>query len=171
MTTLYANPYNTSFTRFYFDSTDQFELKMSQVKWEDVKIDYIDGDNPRLFQAASIHQCDIGKWFDEFNQYSNDGYEASSIFYLVDMMHLDEVIKRRDDVVLHRGSLADYAYELVEDLYSLDQLPDLIRNHIDYDSIGRDLELNNEVTELSRMSGLLTATSFNQSIVMMHTQF
>jgi len=87
------------------------------------------------------------------------------------MMHLDEVIKRRDDVVLHRGSLADYAYELVEDLYSLDQLPDLIRNHIDYDSIGRDLELNNEVTELSRMSRLLTATSFNQSIVMMHTQF
>ena len=45
-------------------------------------------------------------------------------------MHLDEAIKRRDEVILHRGSLADYAYELVSEIYPLDQLPDLIRNHM-----------------------------------------
>ena len=67
-------------------------------------------------------------------------------------MHLDEAIKRRDEVILHRGSLADYAYELVSDVYPLDQLPDLIRNHIDYEIIARDLELNSEVAELSRNS-------------------
>jgi len=64
------------------------------------------------------------------------------------MMDLDEAINRRDEVILHRGSLADYAFELVDDIYSLDQLPNLIRNHIDYESIGRDLELNSEVAEI-----------------------
>jgi antirestriction protein len=63
-------------------------------------------------------------------------------------MYLDESIKRIDEVILHQGSLADYAFELVEDICSLDQLPDLIRNHIDYESIGRDLELNSEVAEI-----------------------
>ena len=62
---------------------------------------------------------------------------------------LEEAIYRKDEVILYNGSLADYAFELVEDLYPLDQLPDLIRCHIDYDSIARDMELNNEVTEVS----------------------
>jgi len=75
-------------------------------------------------------------------------------------MHLDEAIKRRDEVILHRGSLADYAYELVSDIYPLDQLPDLIRNHIDYDSIARDLELNSEVTELSRNVWVVNCLEF-----------
>jgi hypothetical protein len=42
----------------------------------------------------------------------------------------------------------------------LDQLPDLIRCHIDYDSIGRDLELNSEVTELSRNVWVVNCLEF-----------
>lgn len=147
-TTLYANPYDTSYTGFYFDSTEQFNQKLSQASFEEVEIDYIDGDNPLLFQAANIHQCDIDTWFDELDQYSDDDQEALAICYLIEIMHLDEAIKRWDEVILHRGSLADYAFELVSDVYAFDQLPDLIRNHIDYDSIARDLELNSEVTEI-----------------------
>jgi len=64
------------------------------------------------------------------------------------MMDLDEAINRRDEVILHRGSLAYYTFELVDDICSLDQPPNLIRNHIDYESIGRDLELNSEVAEI-----------------------
>ncbi|MFT7675185.1 MAG: hypothetical protein ACI845_003605 [Gammaproteobacteria bacterium] len=150
MTTLYANPYDTTCTGFYFDSIEQFNQKLSQANYEEVEIEYIDGDNPRLFQAADIHQRDIDLWFDELDKYPDNGQEALSIGYLLDIMHLDEAIKRRDDVILHRGSLADYAFELVSDLYPLDELPDIIKYHIDYDSIARDLELNSEVTELSR---------------------
>jgi hypothetical protein len=149
-TTLYANPYDISYSGFYFGSIDEFNKQLSQASYEEVEIDYIEGDNPGLFQATKIHQGNVNLWFEELDQYSDDGHEASAIGYLLEMMHLDEAIKRRDEVVLHRGSLSDYALELVEDVYSLDQLPDLIRNHIDYDSIGRDLELNSEVTELSR---------------------
>ena len=85
MTTLYANPYDTSYTGFYFDSTDQFEFKMSQVKYEEVEIDYIDGDNPLLFKAASIHQCDIDTWFSSLDNFSDIDNEAISIRYLMDL--------------------------------------------------------------------------------------
>jgi|TARA_B110000259_G_C13814070_1_gene321948 hypothetical protein len=159
-TTLYANPYDTSYTGFYFGSIDEFNKQLSQASYEEVEIDYIGGNNPKLFQAADIHQCNIDTWFDELDQYSDDGHEASAIGYLLDIMHLDEAIKRRDEVILHRGSLADYAFELVEDICSLDQLPDLIRNHIDYDSIARDLELNSEVTELSRNVWVVNCLEF-----------
>jgi hypothetical protein len=147
-TTLYANPYNITYTGFYFGSIDEFNKKLSQASYEEVEINYIDGNNPGLFQATNIHQGNVDLWFDELDKYSDNSHEASAIGYLLDMMLLDEAIKKRYEVILHRGSLADYAFELVDDLCSLDRLPELIRNHIDYDSIGRDLELNSEVTEI-----------------------
>jgi hypothetical protein len=147
-TTLYANPYDISYTGFYFGSTEEFNEQLSQASYEEVEIDYIDGDNPGLFQATKIHQGNVDLWFDELDKYSDDSHEASVICYLLDIMHLDESIKRIDEVILHQGSLADYAFELVEEICSLGQLPDLIRNHIDYESIGRDLELNSEVAEI-----------------------
>lgn len=44
-------------------------------------------------------------------------------------------------------SLADYVQELVEDCYAdaLRDLPDFIKYHIDYEGIGRDLELGGDV--------------------------
>jgi hypothetical protein len=147
-TTLYANPYDISYTGFHFGSAEEFNEQLSQASYEEVEIDYIDGDNPGLFQATKIHQGNVNLWFDELDKYSDDSDEASAICYLLDIMHLDESIKRIDEVILHQGSLADYAFDLVEDICSLDQLPDLIRNHIDYESIGRDLELNSEVAEI-----------------------
>ena len=148
MTTLYANPYDITYTGFYFDSTDQFNQELSQAHYEEVEIDYIAGDNPKLFQAADIHQGNVDLWFDELDQYSDDGHEAISISYLLDFYDIEEAIKRHDEVIIYRGSIADYAAELVEDVYPLDELPDIIKHHIDYDSIARDLELNSEVAEV-----------------------
>jgi hypothetical protein len=159
-TTLYANPYDTSYTVFYFGSIDEFNKQLSKASYEEVEIDYIDGDNPGLFQATKIHQGNVNIWFDELDRYEDNRQEALAICYLIEIIHLDEAIKRKDEVILHRGSLADYAFELVEDLCSLDQLPNLIRNHIDYDSIGKDLELNSEVTELSRNVWVVNCLEF-----------
>ena len=160
MTTLYATPYDTSYTGFYFDTLSPFNQKLSQANYEEVEIDYIDGDNPRLFQSAKIHQGNVDLWFDLLDRYSDDSQEALSIGYLIEIMHLDEAIKRRDEVILHRGSLADYAFELVSDVYPLDQLPDLIRNHIDYASIARDLELNSEVAEVGHNAWIVNSLEF-----------
>jgi hypothetical protein len=159
-TTLYANPYDTSYTGFYFTSTEEFESNMNKAPFEEVELDFIDGNNPGLFHAVKIHQGNVDLWFDELDKYSDDSHEASAIGYLLDMMHLDEAIKRRDEVILHRGNLADYAFELVSDVYPLDELPDIIKHHIHYDSIGRDLELNSEVTELSRNVWVVNCLEF-----------
>ena len=144
-TTLYANPYDISYTGFYFTSTEEFESNMNKAPFEEVEIDFIDGNNPRLFNATNINQGNVDLWFDELDRYEDNHQEALAICYLIEIMHLDEAIKRKDEVILYRGSLADYAFELVKNVCSLDQLPDLIRTHIDYDSIGKDLELNSEV--------------------------
>jgi antirestriction protein len=75
-------------------------------------------------------------------------------------MHLDEAIKRRDEVIIYRGFIADYAAEMVDESYPLDQLPDLIRNHIDYDSIAIDLELNSEVAEVGHNVRVVNSQEF-----------
>ena len=159
-TTLYANPYDISYTGFYFTSTEEFESNMNKAPFEGVEIDFIDGGNSRLFHATNINQGNVDLWFDELNKYSDDSHEASAIGYLLDIMHIDEAIKRRDEVILHRGNLADYAFELVKDVCSLDQLPELIRNHIDYDSIGKDLELNCEIAEVDRNLWVVNCLEF-----------
>jgi hypothetical protein len=159
-TTLYANPYDTSYTGFYFTSTEEFESKINKAPFEEVEIDFIEGGNPRLFHATNINQGNVDLWFDELDRYEDNHQEALAICYLLDIMHLDEAIKRRDEVILHQGSLADYAFELVEDICSMDQLPDLIRNHIDYDSIGKDLELNCEVAEVDRNLWVVNCLEF-----------
>jgi hypothetical protein len=147
-TTLYANPYDNSYTGFYFGSIDEFNKQLSQASYEEVEIDFIEGGNSRLFHATNINQGNVDLWFDELDRYEDNHQEALAICYLIEIMHLDEAIKRRYEVILHRGSLADYAFELVSDVYPLDELPDIIKLHIDYNSIGRDLELNSEVTEI-----------------------
>jgi len=147
-TTLYANPYDTTYTGFYFNSIEEFNEELSKASYDEVELDYINGDNSKLFQVTKIHQGNVDFWFDELDQYSDDSQEASAICYLLDIMQLDEAINRKDEVVLHRGSLADYAFELVEDICSLDQLPNLLRYHINYQSIGRDLEHNSGVAEI-----------------------
>ena len=150
MTTLYANPYCSDYSGFYFDTIDQFNQKMSQTAFEETEIDFIDGDNPKLFNASNIHQGNLNIWFEELDQFSDEDDEALSIMFLVDFMDLDEAIQRHNEVILYKGSIEDYVTELIEEIYPVDQLPEIIRYHIDYSGIARDMELNSEVTEISR---------------------
>lgn len=39
------------------------------------------------------------------------------------------------------NTMEDIAYNLIEECYSLDDIPDIIANNIDYEKIGRDLEI------------------------------
>mgnify|MGYP000060622158 FL=1 len=49
---------------------------------------------------------------------------------------------------IFEGSRADYAYELIEDCYDTKNMGNLA-NYIDYDSFGRDLELENSIQEIA----------------------
>jgi antirestriction protein len=52
-------------------------------------------------------------------------------------------------------SIGQYAYELLADVYSgeIKALPEYIANHIDWDSVGRDLELSGDYWTLATGSG------------------
>ena len=160
MTTLFANPYDINFTGFYFSSTEEFESKMAKAPFEEVEIDYIEGDNPLLFNAFGIFQCNVDTWFDELDQFSDTDNEAISIRHLMDYYTTEEAIERHDEVILHRGNIADYAAELVEEMYPTDKLPDIIKYHIDYSSIARDMEINGEVTEIDHDTWVLNCLDF-----------
>lgn len=76
---------------------------------------------------------------------------AELVGYLGGVTNLEEARRHMDEG--YRGafdSLADYAQELLEDCFApvLKGLPDIISYHIDYEGIGRDMELGGDVFTL-----------------------
>ena len=56
----------------------------------------------------------------------------------------EDAISKADDVIIHTlTNMESIAYDLIQELYGADHnLPPIIANHIDYESIARDLELD-----------------------------
>lgn len=52
-----------------------------------------------------------------------------------------------ENACIFEGSRSDYAYELIEDCYDTKSMGNL-RNYIDYDAFGRDLELEGNIQEI-----------------------
>lgn len=52
-----------------------------------------------------------------------------------------------ENACIFEGSRSDYAYELIEDCYDTKSMGNL-RNYIDYDAFGRDLELGGNIQEI-----------------------
>ena len=56
---------------------------------------------------------------------------------------LEDAITKVDDVIVHSDcSMSDIAEAYVEEIIETDNLPPLIAGHIDYNGIGRDLEID-----------------------------
>jgi antirestriction protein len=72
-----------------------------------------------LFAAVTAYACDIN----EARKYMEEGYCGAF------------------------NSVEEYAEQLAEDLYGheITLLPDLLRHHIDYDGVARDLELSGDI--------------------------
>jgi|SRR5690554_4894990 len=154
MATLFANSYDLSATGFYFDSFEEFEDKASKLKnssglpVEEFEIDYIEGDNPRLFKVAGINQANLELWFDELDHIGDDDDEGIAIRFLMENIGYDlkTAIAKKDDVMLYRGRLVDYAAELVKDCYDF---PEIVERYFDYEAFARDLELGGDVVEVA----------------------
>jgi len=67
MTILYANHYSLDAPGFYFDGFDDYEATAAAARdrfgnaVEEFEIDYIPGDNPALFAAASVNQATLAQ--------------------------------------------------------------------------------------------------------------
>ena len=62
---------------------------------------------------------------------------------------MDEAIEKAGEVIIHQNQrMDDVAYELLSECYGIDKLPSIISNHIDYESIGRELEMDGRYYEV-----------------------
>jgi len=148
MTELYAQPYSTEYTGFYFNSTESFENGMEKLNkrgCEEVEIQFIDGQDhePSLFKAADINQSNISLWFDELEELSTD--DATRICFLLDYLNMDDALSRFEEVYLHNGTAEDYAQELIEETT---EIPESLQYYIDYKAIARDMKINGEIIEI-----------------------
>lgn len=75
---------------------------------------------------------------------SLDENDLKRVSFLIDnniVSDSDEALEKYDDVIVYEDStFADIAEEYIENTMNLDELPDLIRNNIDYQSMGHDFE-------------------------------
>jgi antirestriction protein len=64
-------------------------------------------------------------------------------------MDVEDAISKTDDVIVHENkTMEDVAYYLIQDCYNIHELSPIIANHIDYDGIARDLEMDGTYFEM-----------------------
>ena len=82
-----------------------------------------------------------------------DEYKLKAISFLFDegiTLDLEDAIIRAEDVIVHEDqTMEDVAFSLIHDCYNLDDIPSVITNHIDYEAIGNDLELDGNYTVIN----------------------
>jgi Antirestriction protein (ArdA) len=165
MTTLHATPYNLDVNGFYFESEDEFITKMEGLTdrygrpVEEIKIQFIDGDDDELFEAAGITQATISIWFDDIEPLTN--YEKLGVFFLLDQGNgLDYALSHFEDAGIQEGTLEDVSAELFDDCYA-HKIPETLRYYIDYGMFARDQEISGELVEFKYNGTTYTCINAN----------
>jgi hypothetical protein len=154
---LFAQPYDISATGFHFASVEGFQKQSARVRnsfglpVEEYEIEFIDGDelNAELFKAVSVHQGDIGAFFNAVKRWDID--QKRKVIIAVGDSGYTFDLKTGDpdefDVDLYEiNSLRELAEHFVDEgLFG--PIPESIKYHLDYDSIARDLNCDySEIT-------------------------
>lgn len=89
MTNIYhATPYDISAMGFYFSSYEDYEQQAKRHTnangnpVEEYEIQFIDGDNCKLFEALNVNQANLKQWFDDFEDLDGEGFIKA--LYLAD---------------------------------------------------------------------------------------
>ena len=155
MTNIYhATPYDISATGFYFSTYDEYAEKASSHRnehddpVEEYEIQFIDGDNSRLFKAVGVNQANLKTWFDKFEDL--DGDDVIKAIYLAEDLgyRLEDALDRLEDVHLFEGTAIEYAESYIEDTGLLNEMPENLRFYFDTDAFARDLLLGGDIAEL-----------------------
>jgi antirestriction protein len=168
MTILHAQPYNIDARGFNFSTAEDFTTQASALRdrfgapVEEFEIQHIDGDNGQLFEACRIHQGDLDTWFDDIE--TLDDHQKAALYYLTDCngYGLNEALEKLEDVCISECSLIEAASELFDECY-LSEVPEAVRNYIDYEAFANDCRLGGDMCEF-RFNGA-TFTCTNASVV------
>lgn len=151
MTILFAQPYDISASGFYFDTASAYSTKAATLKndygqpVEEFEIQFIEGDyiDAKLFEALGVNQVNHEAFFEVLTDWSEDD-KIKVIIAVGEACYkftLGHDMPDQFEVNLYQAdSLADLAAQFVEEgLYG--EIPEPLRNYIDYDAIARDLSV------------------------------
>lgn len=148
----FAQPYRIGAQGFYFTDLDDYAAKAALARdddgqpLEEFEIQYIDGNDAELFEAVRVNQANLHQWFELVAEAGSDEDRSLVAIHLAGLGYpMTEIADKLDDYSVYHGSAADYAEEYVRDCF---QLPEGIAGYIDYELLGRDLELEGALTVL-----------------------
>lgn len=159
MTQLHAKPYDLSATGFYFESLEEFQIKVAKTLndygdlVEEFEIQFIDGDHIDcdLAKAWGINQANIGPYFDAVESWDNQDKQVFIIAVGEAGYNFDpETVAPSDfDIdIFHARNMKELAEDFVaEGLFG--DIPDHLAHYIDMDAIARDLAVDYSETEIA----------------------
>ena len=105
-----------------------------------------DWEGEEFFQVGEYTNVyELNKEVAHFNELDLDDSQKKCVSFLLSMnicSNLDEALEKYEDVLIYEDmSFLDLAYQIVEEQYNLDELPQFVANYFDYDALARDLEL------------------------------
>ena len=155
MTNIYhATPYDISASGFYFNTLAEYQEKSIKHRneygdpVEEYEIQFIDGDNYRLFGSLGVNQANLDKWFSDFEELESDS-AIKAVYLSEDLGYaIDDILDRLDDVCLFEGTSLEYAEGYIEDTGLLDQIPENLRFYFDTEKFAGDMVLGGDIFEL-----------------------
>jgi len=149
---LYAQPYDISATGFYFETAEQFMVKITNAKndygetVEEFEIQFIDGEllDAEFAKAFEVNQVNLERFFelvDEWEEHEKIRFiiAVGECGYSFDIENDD--IDQLEVDIYEENSLKDLAIRFVEKgLYG--EIPERLQYYIDYDAIARDLDFD-----------------------------
>lgn len=160
----YAQPYSLDAQGFYFQDFADYERKVANLRdrfgnpVEEFEIQFIDGDDPELFEACGIDQSNLATWFDTIEDRDED--EKVALYFLTGILGyaLDDTMAKLDDVMLFHGDAQEAAEELFDECYA-HAIPDNLRFYFDIEKFARDLEINGDFNEFDYRGRTYTCTN------------
>lgn len=162
----FAQPYNPDAQGLYFSTVEEFEQKSGECRdmfglpVEEFEIQFIDGSSEEadLFEACGVNQTNIGQFLAIVDEVPD--YQYPALYYLCDVLgcSMEDAMGKLDDVTIYNGRLEDAAEELFDECYA-HEIPENLRNYIDYKRFALDCELGGDMTEFEFAGEAYTVTN------------
>ena len=159
MTELFAQPYDISAVGFYFRTASEYAKKSSRLRnaagWpvEEFELQFIDGESidAKLFEALGVNQCNFTQFLDACDTWDDDQKRKVIIAVGEYGYGFDLTSGDPDDFdidLYEMDSLRELAEQFVDEgLFG--EIPEPIRNYLDYDAIARDLGMDYSETTIA----------------------
>lgn len=138
--------------------TDDLQAKITEILVIGAEV-CEDAEHEEIF--ITDFECDfmeIGEYADPFqlNEIAEQAenlsdYEGKAVKFLLNnylVKDFNEALEKYEEVIIHEDlTMEDLAYQFVHECYGVDSLPAIIANNIDYEKIGRELEMDGRYYE------------------------